>query len=72
MGRSFNLLAAAFVYMVYNNGINIVQSLIAQGKVEFWSGLLIPHGVAVLVVFALFRHRMSIDGWRLRRPAPAA
>jgi lipopolysaccharide export system permease protein len=72
VGRSFNLLAAAFVYMVYNNGINIVQSLIAQGKVEFWSGLLIPHGVAVLVVFLLFRHRMSIDGWRLRRPAPAA
>ena len=71
MGRSFNLLAAAFIYMVYSNGLNIVQSLIAQGKVGFWTGLLVPHGAAVLLVVVLFRHRMSVSGWRLRRPAPA-
>ena len=39
MGRSFNLLAAAFLYMVYSNCLNIVQSLIAQGKLDFWVGL---------------------------------
>jgi len=72
MGRSFNLLAAAFIYMVYSNGLNIVQSLIAQGKVGFWAGLLVPHLAAALLVVVLFRHRMSVSGWRLRRPAPAA
>jgi lipopolysaccharide export system permease protein len=72
MGRSFNLLAAAFIYMVYSNSLNIVQSLIAQGKVGFWTGLLVPHATAALVVFLLFRHRMAVAGWRLRRPAPSA
>ena len=72
MGRSFNLLAAAFLYMLYSNCLNIVQSLIAQGKIGFWAGLLIPHGAAALLVVVLFRHRMSVSGWRLRRPAPAA
>jgi lipopolysaccharide export system permease protein len=72
MGRSFNLLAAAFIYMVYSNSLNIVQSLIAQGKVGFWTGLLVPHATAALVVFLLFRHRMAVAGWRLRRPASAA
>ncbi len=71
MGRSFNLLAAAFVYMVYSNGLNIVQSLIAQGRLGFWTGLLAPHAFAALVVVLLFRHRMSVSGWRLRRPAAA-
>ena len=36
MGRSINLFAAAFLYMLYTNCINIVQSLIAQGKLELW------------------------------------
>ena len=46
MGRSFNLLAAAFLYMIYTNGLNVVQSLIAQGKLDFWVGLLVPHAIA--------------------------
>lgn len=72
MGRSFNLLAAAFVYMVYSNGLNIVQSLIAQGRVEFWAGLVVPHAIAALLVFVLFRHRMAVPGWRPRRRAAPA
>jgi lipopolysaccharide export system permease protein len=72
MGRSFNLLAAAFIYMVYSNGLNIVQSLIAQGKVGFWPGLVVPHAAVALLVVVLFRHRMAVSGWRQRRPAPAA
>ena len=40
MGRSFNLIAAAFLYMLYTNCINIVQSMIAQGTIDLWAGLL--------------------------------
>ena len=69
MGRSFNLLAAAFLYMIYTNGLNVVQSLIAQGKLDFWVGLIVPHAIAALTVFMLFRHRMAPPGGWFRRPA---
>jgi hypothetical protein len=32
LGRSFNLVSAAFLYLLYTNCLNIVQSLIAQGS----------------------------------------
>jgi lipopolysaccharide export system permease protein len=72
MGRSFNLLAAAFLYMVYANGLNIVQSLIAQGKIEFWVGLAVPHAIALAAVVMLFRHRMAMTGAWQRRPRTSA
>jgi len=71
MGRSFNLVAAAFMYMLYSNCLNIVQSFIAQGKLDFWTGLAIPHTVAAIVVVVLFSHQLSLFG-QLRRPRPAA
>jgi lipopolysaccharide export system permease protein len=60
MGRSFNLLAAAFMYMLYSNGLNIVQSFIAQGKLGFYTGLVLPHAVALIVVLLLFGERLSL------------
>jgi len=73
MGRSFNLVAAAFLYMLYSNCLNIVQSLIAQGKLELWAGLLLPHAIALLVVVLLFRNQVSVTGLfaRIGRAAPA-
>jgi lipopolysaccharide export LptBFGC system permease protein LptF len=73
MGRSFNLVAAAFLYMLYSNCLNIVQSLIAQDKLELWAGLLLPHAIALLVVVLLFRHQVSVTGLfaRIGRAAPA-
>ena len=62
MGRSFNLIAAAFLYMLYTNCINIVQSMIAQGTLDLWLGLLVPHVAALVIVFLLFRHQLSITG----------
>jgi len=72
IGRSFNLVAAAFLYMVYTNCLNIVQSMIAQGRIGFWTGLLLPHAVAALLVFVLFRHQLSIAGLFARAPRAAA
>jgi lipopolysaccharide export system permease protein len=74
MGRSFNLVAAAFLYMLYSNCLNIVQSLIAQGRIELWAGLVLPHAIALLVVVLLFRHQLSVAGLFARAPreAPAA
>ena len=54
IGTSFNLIAAVFLYMLYSNCLNIVQSFIAQGKLGFLPGLVIPHAIAIgLVLLAL-------------------
>ncbi len=71
MGRSFNLLAAAFVYLVYTNCLHIVQSMIAQGQLDFWTGLVLPHVIAALVVLVLFRSRLSVAGLFRRRQQSA-
>src|SRR5450755_3873549 len=70
MGRSFNLFAALFAYMLYFNCLNIVQSYIAQGRLSFVAGLLLIHSIAASVVIALFHRRLSVLGWfPRRRPA---
>src|SRR5690348_6696398 len=74
MGRSFNLVAAAFLYMLYSNCLNIVQSMIAQGRLELWAGLVLPHAIALLVVIVLFHQQLSVSGLFARSgaaPAPA-
>ena len=70
MGRSVNLVAAAFLYMLYSNCLNIVQSLIAQGKLGFWTGVALPHAIAVVVVLLLYGHQLSASGLLRWRPTP--
>ena len=67
VGRSLNLVGAAFMYMIYSNSLNIVQSFIAQGKLEFWVGLVVPHLVAVAIVAALFGRQLVTFGRQFRR-----
>ena len=55
MGRSLNLFTALFMYMLYSNCLNIVQSFIAQGKLGFWAGLALPHTIALAVILLLKR-----------------
>ena len=72
MGRSFNLITAAFMYTVYNNCINIAQSLIAQGRLSMLVGLVVVHSVAATVVILMFWNRLLIVGlFHRRRPAHA-
>ena len=67
IGRSFNLMAAAFMYMLYSNCLNIVQSFIAQGKLSLLAGLVTIHSAAAAVVLALLYRRLSVFGWFPRR-----
>jgi lipopolysaccharide export system permease protein len=71
MGRSFNILSAAFIYVFYNNCINFAQSLIAQGKLSLPGGLILIHSLAIAVVVIMFWNRLSIVGLMRRRPARA-
>ena len=72
VGRSFNLVAATFLYMLYSNCLNIVQSMIAQGRLDFWAGLVLPHAIALLVAVLLFRQQLSAAGLFGRKPRSAA
>jgi lipopolysaccharide export system permease protein len=67
MGRSFNLFTALLMYMLYSNCLNIVQSMIAQGRLSLLLGLLIVHSFAAAVVIALFLKRLAVRGWLPRR-----
>jgi lipopolysaccharide export system permease protein len=67
MGRSFNLFTALFMYFLYNNCLNIVQSYIAQGRLSMLAGLLLIHTIAAALVVVLFYRRLSVFGWLPRR-----
>ena len=71
MGRSFNLISAAFLYMVYSNCLNIFQSVIAQGRLSMPGGLLLIHSIAIAGVVILFWSRLSVFGLFRRRLARA-
>ncbi len=62
MGRSFNLISGAFMYMVYYNCLNLVQSVIAQGKLSMVGGLVLIHSIAIAAVVLMFWNRLSVTG----------
>ena len=71
MGRSFNLISGAFLYMVYSNCLNLVQSVIAQGKLSMVAGLILIHSIAIAGVVLMFWNRLSVKGLFRRRLARA-
>ncbi|MDR1529852.1 MAG: LPS export ABC transporter permease LptF [Burkholderiales bacterium] len=65
MGRSFNMIAAVLIYMLYSNSLNILQGLIAHGRLSFWLALTIPHVTALILTLLLLRYRIQIFSfWR--------
>jgi lipopolysaccharide export system permease protein len=61
------MLVALLVYLLYSNAISVFQSWVAQGKLGFVAGLLLPH-LAVLAALALMFHkRLAVSPfWRRR------
>jgi lipopolysaccharide export system permease protein len=60
-GRSFHLLAAILVYMIYSNLLSVAQAWVAQGKLTPWVGLWAVHLAMALVVVLLFKRRLSLS-----------
>ncbi len=60
------------MYMVYSNCLNIVQSVIAQGRLSMPAGLFLIHSIAIAVVVVLFWNRLRVvTMFRRRRPVHA-
>ena len=69
VGRSFNLLLAALLYMLYNNMLSITQAWVAQEKIGSLLGMCAVHVTMLLLTLALFYLRLSGSPLRrLRRP----
>ena len=62
IGTWFNIIGAVFLYMLYSNCLSIVQSFIAQGKLGFVAGLIIPHAIAIGLVLVLYGNQLSLFG----------
>jgi lipopolysaccharide export system permease protein len=60
VGRSFNLLAAIFLYFLYSNAVSISESLVATGKLAAWQAVLAVHGTMAALVLVFFYRRMSL------------
>lgn len=66
-GRANNMLVALLVYLVYSNAISVFQSWVAQGKLPFAAGLLLPHLVVLAALALMFHKRLAISPfWRRR------
>ncbi len=66
-GRANNLLVALLVYLLYSNAISVCQGWVAQGKLGFGAGVLLPHAVVLSLLAALFYKRLAVSPfWRMR------
>ncbi|HUL40765.1 MAG TPA: LPS export ABC transporter permease LptF [Burkholderiales bacterium] len=60
VGRSFNLILALAVYMVYSNSLSIARGLVAQQKIGLELGFWGVHAFMLLLLLALFYRRLAM------------
>ncbi len=63
-GRSFNLVLALVLYMIYNNMISVTNAWVGQGKMSPGMGLWGLHALMMLIAALLFYKRMNLFSWR--------
>ena len=61
VGRSVNMMIAAFSYLVYNNSLSIVQTWVSQQKISFTVGLWGPHLIVLAIVAIMIYKRVSVS-----------
>lgn len=63
-GRSYSLAIAVLIFLVYHNGMSLMEKQIERGHLGLLSALLLTHVPALLVAGVLLARRY---GWQLRR-----
>jgi lipopolysaccharide export system permease protein len=63
-GRSFNLVLAMVLYMLYSNMISVTNAWVGQGKLSPGIGLWGIHALMLLITALLFYKRMTLFSWR--------
>jgi lipopolysaccharide export system permease protein len=59
-GRSFNLMLAALLYMLYTNLLSIIQAWVMQQKLDAFIGMWSVHIAMLAVVAMMFYARLSV------------
>ncbi len=62
-GRSWNLILAILVYVLYNNLLSIFQAWTASGKIPGWLGLWPVHGTMIVLLAVLFWRQLYGFRW---------
>ncbi|MGH8757107.1 MAG: LptF/LptG family permease, partial [Burkholderiales bacterium] len=60
VGRSFNLILALAVYMVYSNSLSIARGLVAQQKISLTLGFWGVHVFMLVLLLLLFYRRLAV------------
>ena len=63
-GRSFNLVIAVVLYMVYNNMMGVTTTWIEQRKIGVFLGLWGIHATMIGLMVIMFYNRLSVYTWR--------
>ena len=56
-GRSYSLLIAIGMFLLYQNGLTLVRDGISSGKIPLWPGLIVPHLLMLMLAVLLLRVR---------------
>jgi len=56
-GRSYSLLSAIGIFLLYQNGLTLVRDGISSGKIPLWPGLIVPHLLMLMLAVLLLRVR---------------
>ena len=62
-GRSWNLILAILIYVLYNNLLSIFQAWTAQGRIPMWVGLWPVHGAMIAILALLFYRQLFGFRW---------
>ncbi len=63
-GRSFNLIAAIVLFLIYYNSISVSNSWVGQQRVGMVAGFVVLHAAMLAAAAVLFYHRISIYSWK--------
>ena len=63
MGRSFNMVIALLIFVLYLNGISVGKSLIEQGQLSLWTSVFAVNGIFTVVAILLFLRRTIWQRW---------
>lgn len=67
-GRSWNLILAVLIYVLYNNLLSVFQAWTAQQKIPGWLGLWPVHAAMLALVFIMFYRQLhGFRFWPLKR-----
>ncbi|HXF47044.1 MAG TPA: LPS export ABC transporter permease LptF, partial [Burkholderiaceae bacterium] len=72
VGRSFNLIIAVLAFLLYNNGLSVVQAWVQQERIPFSVGVWLVHAIVAAIVALLFVRRVYLQRWLPRWASPRA